>query len=103
MKAQEYFDKFGEDIYKEATDTAGTGALTGMLKAMLQECIDIAQKRNIRRFIGLEGVIKEQNDKWNAFSRIFNEHYGEEIIRKDGFMAWFKHEMNKHKNGNQAV
>ena len=100
MKAQDYFDQYGESVYSEAMETAGTGALTNLLKAMLQECLDMARQRNIRRFIGLESIIREQNDKWNAFARIFNNHYGEEIILKDGFATWFKYELNKQKNGN---
>ena len=99
MKAKEYFDKYNENIYYETTNTGDTNSVSMLLRDMLQELLDICKKRNVVLDSAAIAVAREQNDKWNAISRLFEKKYNVTILKKDGFTKWLNREMAKEQNG----
>lgn len=90
MKAREYFVKYYDVIVNEAIESEGKGTaeLTKLLVDMLQETIDICEKRHVKLYASMENVIKEQNRKWNAIADMFANRYGSPVLKYDGFAAW---------------
>lgn len=56
---------------------------------------EILAKRHVKYDTGIWGVIKDQNDKWNAVMNLFIKKYGETPIARDGFSIAIMKELNK--------
>lgn len=95
MKAKEYFEKYHEGLYEEY-QTGERKHLSNLLTEMLREATDILEKRKVKFDRGLMGVIKEQNDKWNAIVNLLEKKYGVLILKRDGFKKWMKYELSKN-------
>ena len=86
MKAKEYFAKYdglinSSDGSKEATD---------LLIEMSEEIEKIAEIRHVKNGKALLSIILEENDKWNAIVRMFENKYGISQLLRDGFKNfWF--------------
>lgn len=89
MKAKEYFEKYGADIYAESLTLRSSDKIGPSLQKMLAEFSaetkEIFTKRHGRRPGALKAVVLDQNEKWNALCRIFVQTYGESPLREDGW------------------
>ena len=87
MNAKEYFEKYGEDIWEEAHDPKirRDGPMAKMFIAFSVEVKEIIKERNVKTDDGLMGIIRSQNQKWNAVVNLFVKQYGVSPIKRDGF------------------
>ena len=92
MRATEYFEKYDQPLMEvfriggdKAADVAGDFA-----GEFLREMGDICAMRHVTRMSGLNGVVKDQNNKWNKVVRLFTAKYGFSPIKQDGFKELFK-------------
>ena len=81
MRATEYFEKYDQPLMEVAGDFAGE---------FLREMGDICAMRHVTRMSGVNGVVKDQNNKWNKVVRLFTAKYGCSPIKQDGFKELFK-------------
>lgn len=93
MKAIGYFEKYGEQIYKEFEQGEGVKTVSDMMTAFLAECVDIMDTRHVSTDAGALAVLKEQNQKWNALCSIFEKRKGFAPIVRDGFMFFTNKEI----------
>ena len=96
MKAVEYFVKYDLAVYAEAHDPEikPNGAMWKLIVEFSQELKEMAEKRHIQYDRAVLSLIREQNDKWNALVRLFEKKYGVSPIKRDGFKAVIKQQMN---------
>lgn len=92
MRATEYFEKYDQPLMycfrngsENAADVAGDFA-----GEFLREMGDICAMRHVTRMSGVNGVVKDQNNKWNKVVRLFTAKYGFSPIKQDGFKELFK-------------
>lgn len=89
MKAKDYFDKYGAEMYAEWLMIAEPGKLGPMgqefLKEFSIETQELAKKRGVKRIGALKAVVLDQNEKWNALCRIFHQQYGECPLVENGW------------------
>lgn len=89
MKAIEYFEKYGADIYAEFLTPQSLDKIGPTLQKLLTdfsaETTEILEKRHGKRPGALKAVVLDQNEKWNALCRIFMKKYGESPIKEDGW------------------
>lgn len=89
MKAKDYFDKYGAEMYAECLMIPEPGKLGPMgqefLKEFSRETQELSKKRNVGKIDALRAVVLEQNDKWNALCRIFHQKYGECPLAENGW------------------
>lgn len=94
MKAKDYYEKYGEAILNEALrDDGSIEHLTDLVGGFLRETKDIIAIRRLKKDRSVVAVIKEQNEKWNALCAIFQKELGQEVLRRNGFMAYMKQEI----------
>lgn len=100
MTAQEYFDKhvvftsgFGEPSIEDQLNKV----LYDVVVAMAIEVVDTCEKNGHDDNKYVTDMVKAQNCKWNEFRDIFHKRYcptpDEEIISKDGFIAFWTSKM----------
>ena len=92
MRATEYFEKYDQPLMEvfriggeKAADVVGDFACE-----FLREMGDICEMRHVTLMSGLNGVVKDQNNKWNKVVRLFTAKYGCSPIKQDGFKELFK-------------
>lgn len=92
MRATEYFEKYDQPLMEvfriggeKAADVSGDFACE-----FLREMGDICEMSHVTRMNGINGVVKDQNNKWNKVVRLFTAKYGFSPIKKDGFKELFK-------------
>lgn len=92
MRATEYFEKYEHPLMEgfrngaeKAADVAGEFACE-----FFREMGDICAMRHVTRMSGINGVVKDQNNKWNKVVRMFTAKYGCSPIKQDGFKELFK-------------
>lgn len=80
MKAKEYFEKYGADIYAECAMIANPNKIGPVMQKFLtefsMETRKIYEARHGKRIGALKAVVLDQNEKWNAMCRIFQTQYG---------------------------
>lgn len=89
MKAKEYAETFLSA--PRSTDDELNKALKQVLQDMMQEAVDICKMRNSKSDSCLLAALKEQGDKWRAFSSIVNKRVGVEVIKPNGFKDFMEH------------
>jgi hypothetical protein len=55
---------------------------------------EIMKTRNVQFDRGVMGIIREQNDKWNALRNLFIKKYGASPITHDGFAIAIKKDLD---------
>lgn len=92
MRATEYFEKYDQPLMEvfriggeKVADVAGDFACE-----FFREMGDICEMRHVTRMSGINGVVKDQNNKWNKVVRLFTTKYGCSPIKQDGFKELFK-------------
>lgn len=91
MKAKDYFKKYDHDIWTEWHDPEvhRDGPMAKLYIEMSSELKDIMDVRHVNSDRGMIGVLREQNQKWNAIRNLFERKYGESPIQRNGFyMSW---------------
>lgn len=91
MKAKEYFEKYDQDIWTEWQDQEmhRDGPMAKLYIEMSSELRKIMDVRQVNSDSGMLGVLREQNQKWNAILNLFEKKYGKSPISRNGFyMAW---------------
>lgn len=96
MKAKEYFRKYDEAVWAEAHDPEihTDGPMAKMFIEFTIEMKEILNKRNVKFDKGVWGVIRDQNEKWNAVMNLFIKKYGETPITRDGFKTGIMQELD---------
>lgn len=108
MKAIEYYEKYHSRFFKPKTihymDKTGntpmmnsfqtvepeareaiSSALADLILEFSKEVETICKMRNCRYDDGVQAVLKEQNQKWNALSNLFEKNLGVSPLKRDGF------------------
>ena len=95
MKAKEYFDKYDTLIWEEAHNEAvrNDGPMAQMFIEFSSEMKDIIKQRHIKVDSAVPGVIREQNQKWNAVVNMFEKKYGVSPINRNGFKTAIEKEL----------
>jgi len=83
LKAKEYYEKYHEFIKSEDSQVVAK-AINDAIKDYLKECNSLITSRHIRCFAALVAILKEQNQKYNAFCRMFDPR----ILKEDGFKVY---------------
>ncbi len=80
MKAQEYFDKYFNEVddIEEISKNATT-----LFQDLIKEYSEILAKRNVKTFEGGVGIIRELNEKWNSVVSKVEKKHKEQIIRRN--------------------
>jgi len=87
MKAKEYAEEFLKTDFKVSEEVTNK-AVSDITIKFFNEINDIRLARHVTKDIGLASIVKEQNQKWNAFCRIVNKVLGVELMRLDGFRLY---------------
>ena len=95
MKAKQYFEKYGESIWKEAHDhdIHTDGPIAKMFIEFSSEMKEIINRRNVKTDNAAMAIISEQNQKWNAVVNMFVKQHGISPISRDGFAKGFKQQL----------
>ena len=89
MKAKDYFEKYEERIMKGNNDSCE--AVEEMLEEFGDETEKLIDDRHIKLVGGMVGVMKEQNQKWNALCNLFAKKYGASVLKRDALkIMWIK-------------
>ena len=93
MKAKEYFEKYADGIYKEAHQPGfyKDGPIMNLMRDLLQEANQIIVKRKVKCDEAFLSVLREQNQKCNAITNLFEKKYGVSPIRRDAFKIILAH------------
>lgn len=98
MKAKDYFEQFGKLVYEEcAYEEQETKQLAKLIGAFLREMKETMEARHVKTDRGCVATIKEQNEKWNALCAIFEKEYGQEVLKRNGFMVYMEENMPEMK------
>ncbi|WP_407450030.1 hypothetical protein [Fibrobacter sp.] len=81
MKAKDYFEKYEERIMKKDADSIK--ALEDMVEEFCIETEKLIEDRHIKLVGGMVGVMKEQNQKWNALCNLFVKKHGTSVLKRD--------------------
>lgn len=90
MKAKEYFDKFGPDIWdewKSDNPDCGSHITVTFYKDMYNEMVETIKTRRVQSDKALFSLIEEFNQKWNAVVNMFEKKYGESPLKRNGFIS----------------
>jgi hypothetical protein len=95
LKAKEYFEKYGQDIWQEWQDPEVhlDGQMAKLYIEMSSELRKIMDVRHVNSDSGMLGVLREQNQKWNAIRNLFEKKYGKSPIQRNGFYYAWKDEL----------
>lgn len=86
MKAKEYYEKYNHLIPVLPDVAKLEEVLLSIFHDFEKEQTEIIAKRHAQRDDAAVAIIREQNQKWNALVRIFEEnHEGRSPIKRDGF------------------
>ncbi len=93
MKAKEYFEKYGDQILKSVK--AGVNVplrfendpAAQMFRDFTAELREILEIRKANTFRAYRRAIEEQNQKWNAVSKLFIKKYGITPLKRDAFIT----------------
>ncbi len=88
MKAKEYYQKFLDNTENDSQKFLVVSAL----RSMTIEISDIIKKRNIKSNDAAIAVIKEVNQKANAYIKLVNQHI-EDGYKQDALLLFIEHEM----------
>lgn len=84
MRAKDYFKKHQENMKLDPEMAAQE-----IFVEFNDEMVDIIRLRKSQRDSSVAAVVREQNDKWNALCRIFEERTGGACLEKDRFLKFW--------------
>lgn len=87
MKAKEYFDAYGEKIYKELITNEYT-SLDDLRILMLDDLSVLLEKRNAKTNDAIRAIVNELNQKWNSLATMFEKKYLRTVLKRDGFKEY---------------
>lgn len=90
MKAKDYYEQYGEAVLSESYHDDKCDELSKLVIAFMREMKEIIDERRIKTDRGTVAVIKEQNEKWNALSAIFEKKHGVTPLKRNGFLTLMK-------------
>lgn len=102
MKAIEYYEKYKDRIFEHITVEDGiltfaepeiNIVVSDMFKEFCDESVELGRKRNTKCSEAVAALVKEQNQKWNAVSNIFEKKDGFSVILTDGYKIWWETHM----------
>lgn len=91
MKAKEHAAKFFDISQEGHFDLE---ASKGLIADVWQEMQELIKKRKAVRDSSILAILKEQNFKWKAISKLVNERMKEDFLNKDGFEVLIKKDFN---------
>lgn len=84
MKANEYFKKYFEGIdTKNPSEKEILNGASLMIKEMMDEIDTISKARKISTGVGLVGVVKEMNEKWNSVVSKTTKHFSAQFLKRN--------------------
>jgi hypothetical protein len=86
MKAKEYAKIFLESDL--TTNELQNAALSKVVFGLMQEVERLCDLRHSHSDSAVIAALKEQQDKWRAFSSIVNKNIGSDVIKPDGFKKY---------------
>ena len=89
MKAKEYYAKYKDRIASK-DDKESLQGVCDMLSEFCMEAKELVAKRKVRSDCGGVAVLRKLNAKYNAVCMMFERDYGAPIIKKDGFMSYWR-------------
>lgn len=94
MKAKEYFEKYGSDIYAECMAIGDPTKIGPVMQRFLMEFSaetqTIYRNRHAQRVGALKAVVLDQNEKWNAMCRLYQAKYGNSPLKENGWRELVK-------------
>lgn len=88
MKAKEYFDKYGKELYNQLVENPIVG-VNDIIKKIINDFLTdaelIIEQRKIKKGESVDAVINELNQKWNVFVNMFEKEYQTSVLARDGF------------------
>lgn len=107
MKAKEYFEKyFGDvDMTQPAQSFANYVQKSGVaiLDELIKEANEIVKKRRCKTDDAVEGVIREQNAKWNSIANMVEKKYKAPFFKRNGVKSYWQHYLDVAKKASQQV
>ena len=88
MKAKEYGVKFINDLDAIKSEEEVKKLFETILKAFLNEGMELCKTRHSTSNSCVLGVLKEQIQKWYAFATHVNKHYDALLIKENGFKLY---------------
>lgn len=85
MKAIDYYNTYGERVFDEAVKDEGTNVLSELTIAFIHETKELIGIRNAKTDKAAIGIIREQNEKWNALVTLFEKKKKASPIIRNGF------------------
>ncbi len=80
MKAQEYFDKYFENV-KSFEEIAENGK--AMFRDMMREYSEIEKTRKPKTLDGMAGIVRELNNKWNSVAGKVEQKFSVPVIKRN--------------------
>jgi hypothetical protein len=91
MKAIDYYETYWHRFFgKVFTEEEINAALKDILLKFNDEIKELVNLRHATSDEAGVAIIQEQNNKWNALSRIFEKRQGCSFLAKDGFKLFWK-------------
>lgn len=87
MKAKDYYEKYSPQVFAEGANVVTV--IRKMFMEMSEEGKTIMVQRKCKADDAVLAVIKEQNEKWNAISRLFTKHHNQTPLARNGFMNFW--------------
>lgn len=92
MKAREYYNQYIKSPSKDTVDS--------IFRSFNSDVLELIRKRSARSDGAIAAIIKEQNAKWNAMIRLFEEHGTPCPFKKDGLQSYYEYYIPELKSYN---
>jgi len=87
MKAKDYFNKYIDEVRaNENNDGTLYTVINRIFIEFQREAAEIMDRRGVQSVVGAMAVIEEQNKKWNALERRFEQAGFRPVLKKNGFL-----------------
>lgn len=84
MKATEYFEKYFKNIdAQHPTEKEILNSASLMMKEMMNEIDVLSKARKVSTGVGLVGIVKEINDKWNSVVSKTTKHFSVQLLKRN--------------------
>ena len=87
MKAKDYFDKYFDEVRAvEGNDSELYKVVNRIFIEFQKEAAEIIDSRGVKSVVSAMSVIEQQNKKWNALERRFEQAGFRPVLKKNGFL-----------------
>ena len=102
MKAKEYFEKYFADI--EASDENPNNEVFlrragKLVQDLTNEALELCDARHSHSNSTVDGVLKEQNQKFNSIANMIEKKYGHAYLKRNGLILYWQDQLNKGTKG----